>query len=138
METAVDALSSHPPRDVDENEFIDASRLVYDGVREVRRAVLMNRADEELDPEEVELDEQYTLETGSKYSAHTLDLMVDEYPDISGVTTARDAMRKLKEEDKLKIAQQVWNHKIWLLKHKISTKLKSKNTKFDSKNTKFY
>ena len=28
---------------VDENEFIDASRLVYDGVREVRRAVLLNR-----------------------------------------------------------------------------------------------
>ena len=27
----------------DENEFIDASRLVYDGVREVRRAVLTNR-----------------------------------------------------------------------------------------------
>lgn len=40
---AVDALSSNPPKDVDENEFIDASRLVYDGVREIRRAVLMNR-----------------------------------------------------------------------------------------------
>lgn len=116
VETAVDALSTNPPRDVDENEFIDASRLVYDGVREVRRAVLMNRADEELDPEEVELDEQYTLETGSKYSAHTLDLMVDEYPDISGVTTARDAMRKLKEEDKLKIAQQVENFRTEKLK----------------------
>ena len=30
---------------VDENEFIDACRLVYDGVREVRRAVLLNRED---------------------------------------------------------------------------------------------
>ena len=28
---------------VEENEFIDACRLVYDGVREVRRAVLINR-----------------------------------------------------------------------------------------------
>lgn len=28
---------------LDENDFIDASRLVYDGVREIRRAVLMNR-----------------------------------------------------------------------------------------------
>jgi hypothetical protein len=43
VEVAVDALSSNPPKDVDENEFIDASRLVYDGVREIRRAVLMNR-----------------------------------------------------------------------------------------------
>lgn len=43
VEVAVDAISSNPPKDVDENEFIDASRLVYDGVREIRRAVLMNR-----------------------------------------------------------------------------------------------
>lgn len=43
VDVAVDALSSNPPKDVDENDFIDASRLVYDGVREIRRAVLMNR-----------------------------------------------------------------------------------------------
>lgn len=55
-----------PSKELDENEFIDASRLVYDGVREIRRAVLMNRADEDLDPEDVELDENYTLETKSK------------------------------------------------------------------------
>jgi catenin alpha len=36
-------LSSNPAKEVDENDFIDASRLVYDGVREIRRAVLMNR-----------------------------------------------------------------------------------------------
>ena len=43
VEVAVTALSSNPNKDVDENEFIDASRLVYDGVREIRRAVLMIR-----------------------------------------------------------------------------------------------
>ena len=43
VEGAVDGLTSRPPRDIDENEFIDASRLVYDGVRDIRRAVLMNR-----------------------------------------------------------------------------------------------
>lgn len=43
VEMSIDALSSNPPRDVDDNDFIDASRLVYDGVREIRRAVLMNR-----------------------------------------------------------------------------------------------
>lgn len=43
VDVAVDTLSSNSPKDVDENDFIDASRLVYDGVREIRRAVLMNR-----------------------------------------------------------------------------------------------
>jgi hypothetical protein len=43
VEIAVDALSCNPPREIDENEFIDASRLVYDGVREIRQAVLCNR-----------------------------------------------------------------------------------------------
>lgn len=43
VDAAVDALSSNTNKDVDENDFIDASRLVYDGVREIRRAVLMNR-----------------------------------------------------------------------------------------------
>ena len=43
VEVAVDALGSNPAKDIDENDFIDASRLVYDGVREIRRAVLMNR-----------------------------------------------------------------------------------------------
>ncbi len=43
VEVAVDALSTDPQKDTDENEFIDASRMVYDGVRDIRRAVLMNR-----------------------------------------------------------------------------------------------
>lgn len=43
VETAVEALLCKSNKDVDENDFIDASRLVYDGVREIRRAVLMNR-----------------------------------------------------------------------------------------------
>lgn len=52
--------------EVDENEFIDASRVVYDGVREIRRAVLMNRTAEELDSEtEVEYEEN-TYDTRSK------------------------------------------------------------------------
>ncbi|GLH13429.1 Catenin alpha [Gryllus bimaculatus] len=108
VEVAVDALSSNPPKDVDENEFIDASRLVYDGVREIRRAVLMNRSSEELDTDtEFEPAEEQTIDTRSRSSAHTGEHGVDEYPDISGITTAREAMRKMTEEDKQKIAQQV-------------------------------
>lgn len=43
VQVAIQALSNYTPKEVDENDFIDASRLVYDGVREIRRAVLMNR-----------------------------------------------------------------------------------------------
>ncbi|KAM7364237.1 catenin alpha isoform 1-T2 [Cochliomyia hominivorax] len=108
VEAAVNALSSNSNKDVDENDFIDASRLVYDGVREIRRAVLMNRSSEDLDTDtEFEPVEDMTLETRSRSSAHTGDQTVDEYPDISGICTAREAMRKMTEEDKQKIAQQV-------------------------------
>ncbi|XP_065371021.1 catenin alpha isoform X1 [Calliphora vicina] len=108
VDAAVNALSSNSNKDVDENDFIDASRLVYDGVREIRRAVLMNRSSEDLDTDtEFEPVEDMTLETRSRSSAHTGDQTVDEYPDISGICTAREAMRKMTEEDKQKIAQQV-------------------------------
>lgn len=43
VESAVEALSANPSLPVDENEFIDASRLVYDGIRDIRKAVLMIR-----------------------------------------------------------------------------------------------
>ena len=33
--------------------------------------------------------------------------MVDEYPEISGITNAREAMKKMPEEDKAVIAEQV-------------------------------
>ncbi|XP_061381954.1 catenin alpha isoform X3 [Danaus plexippus] len=107
VDAAVSALGGGAGSGLDENDFIDASRLVYDAVREIRRAVLMNRDEEDLDPEDVELDEHYTLETRSKSSAHTGEHGVDEYPDISGITNAREAMRKMTEEDKRKILQQV-------------------------------
>lgn len=42
VESAVEALSAGS-QPVDENEFIDASRLVYDGIRDIRKAVLMIR-----------------------------------------------------------------------------------------------
>lgn len=90
VNVACDALESNSQKDVDENDFIDASRLVYDGVREIRRAVLMNRSSEDLDTDtEFEPVEDMTLETRSRSSAHTGEGTVDEYPDISGITTAR-------------------------------------------------
>lgn len=41
VEYAVSGLTSQPMRDPDDNGFIEASRLVYDGVHDVRNAVLM-------------------------------------------------------------------------------------------------
>lgn len=66
VDVAVEALSSTPGKEVDENEFIDASHLVYDGVREIRMAVLMNKADDELDPDDVLMDDYHTVEIRSK------------------------------------------------------------------------
>lgn len=43
VEVAIEALSANVPQPFEENEFIDASRLVYDGVRDIRKAVLMIR-----------------------------------------------------------------------------------------------
>lgn len=43
VEVAIEALTTNPPQAFEENEFIDASRLVYDGVRDIRKAVLMIR-----------------------------------------------------------------------------------------------
>lgn len=43
VEVAIEALSANIPQPFEENEFIDASRLVYDGVRDIRKAVLMIR-----------------------------------------------------------------------------------------------
>ena len=43
VESAVSALLSGKPDDVDYNDFVYSAQLVYDGTRDIRRAVLMNR-----------------------------------------------------------------------------------------------
>ena len=107
VENAVNALGVN--KTVDENEFIDASRLVYDGVREIRRAVLLNRGEEDVDSDTEWEEETDISEIGSvrpQVESRT-ESLIDEYPDISGITNAREAMKKLPEEEKAKIAQQV-------------------------------
>ena len=68
VEMAVEALSSEPGRETDENEFIDASRLVYDGVRDIRRAVLMNREPDDI-ADESDLEDEF--DKSSMYSTNT-------------------------------------------------------------------
>jgi catenin alpha len=107
VENAVNALGVN--KTVDENEFIDASRLVYDGVREIRRAVLLNRGEEDVDSDTEWEEETDISEIGSvrpQVESRT-ESLIDEYPDISGITNAREAMKKLPDEEKAKIAQQV-------------------------------
>jgi len=107
VENAVTALGVN--KTVDENEFIDASRLVYDGVREIRRAVLLNRGEEDVDSDTEWEEETDVSEIGSvrpQVESRT-ESLIDEYPDISGITNAREAMKKLPDEEKAKIAQQV-------------------------------
>ncbi|XP_074643646.1 catenin alpha-2-like [Tubulanus polymorphus] len=100
VEVAVDGLTSN--RNVDENEFIGAARMMYDGVRDIRRAVLLNRDPEELDSEDdvVYEDEQsyYDYDMRSRSSAQ-----MGEYDDKD---TDRYMMRQLPEEEKTKIQQQ--------------------------------
>ena len=40
--------------------------------------------------------------------------MVDEYPEISGITNAREAMKKMPEPDRAKIAEQVSSFRYFL------------------------
>merc|ERR1712013_498153 len=109
VDGAVNALLANPPGAVDENEFIDASRLVYDGVREIRRAVLLNRGEEEIDSDTEWDDMDDVSEIGSSRPMveSRQEEVVDEFPHISGITTAREAMKKLPEEEKVKIQAQV-------------------------------
>ncbi|BFY98742.1 hypothetical protein BsWGS_01782 [Bradybaena similaris] len=98
VENAVDALNSNPPKDVDENDFIEASRLVYDGVRDIRQAVLMSGADfDESDSEDFEDEYVYAQ---SSVTDHT------DHEDYYGKSD-RAMMRHLPEEEKEVIHQQV-------------------------------
>uniref|UniRef100_A0A671PM27 Catenin alpha-1 n=1 Tax=Sinocyclocheilus anshuiensis TaxID=1608454 RepID=A0A671PM27_9TELE len=92
IEAAVEALSANPSQPVDENEFIDASRLVYDGVRDIRKAVLMIRTPEELDDSDFETED---FDSRSRTSVQTED---DQLIAI---------MAQLPQEQKAKIAEQV-------------------------------
>ncbi|XP_070539853.1 catenin alpha-2-like [Ptychodera flava] len=109
VEVAVGALSASPPEDTDENEFIDASRMVYDGVRDIRKAVLMNRTLEEL-----ETDTEYEYEEEDVRSKSSYKTDDDEYATLPRLTeealegkSDRFLMRQLPEEEKIKIQEQI-------------------------------
>uniref|UniRef100_A0A8C8M2M9 Catenin alpha-1 n=1 Tax=Oncorhynchus tshawytscha TaxID=74940 RepID=A0A8C8M2M9_ONCTS len=98
VEAAVEALSANPTLPVDENEFIDASRLVYDGVRDIRKAVLMIRTPEELDDSDFETED---FDVRSRTSVQTEDDQL-----IAG-QSARAIMAQLPQEQKAKDNKQL-------------------------------
>ncbi|XP_053574526.1 catenin alpha-1 isoform X1 [Bombina bombina] len=98
VEAAVEALSGNTNQPMDENEFIDASRLVYDGIRDIRKAVLMIRTPEELDDSDFETED---FDVRSRTSVQTEDDQL-----IAG-QSARAIMAQLPQEQKAKIAEQV-------------------------------
>ncbi|XP_044515201.1 catenin alpha-2 [Gracilinanus agilis] len=99
VEVAIEALSGNVPQPFEENEFIDASRLVYDGVRDIRKAVLMIRTPEELEDDSDFEQEDYDVR--SRTSVQTEDDQL-----IAG-QSARAIMAQLPQEEKAKIAEQV-------------------------------
>ncbi|XP_073429844.1 catenin alpha-1 [Dendrobates tinctorius] len=98
VEAAVEALSGDSNLPMDENEFIDASRFVYDGIRDIRKAVLMIRTPEELDDSDFETED---FDVRSRTSVQTDD------DQLFAGQSARALMAQLPQEQKAKIAEQV-------------------------------
>lgn len=68
VEYAVDALTAQQTKDPDDNGFIEAARLIYDGVHDVRNAVLMlydNGFDSDSDVEDYAVVENEGANNGS-------------------------------------------------------------------------
>uniref|UniRef100_A0A2K5P3T3 Catenin alpha-1 n=1 Tax=Cercocebus atys TaxID=9531 RepID=A0A2K5P3T3_CERAT len=97
-EVAMEALSSDPAQPMDENEFIDASHLVYGGIRDIRKAVLMIRTPEDLDDSDFEMED---FNVRSRMSIQTEDNQL-----IAG-QSVQAIMAQLPQEQKVKIAEQV-------------------------------
>ncbi|WKY13994.1 hypothetical protein Q1695_004655 [Nippostrongylus brasiliensis] len=81
-------------RDRDSDEFINACTLVHDAVKEIRNALLVNRH-----PEDVDSDNEY--EDDGQTNMH------DNTSRISEGENQQKIMRRLPEEDKKKIQEQI-------------------------------
>ncbi|KAK6060320.1 hypothetical protein COOONC_02019 [Cooperia oncophora] len=86
--------STQEERDRDSDEFINACTLVHDAVKEIRNALLVNRH-----PEDVDSDNEY--EDDGQTNVH------DTASRISEGENQQKIMRRLPEEDKKKIQEQI-------------------------------
>lgn len=78
----------------DVDEFIEASELVHNAVKEIRNALLMNR-----NPEDVDSDNEYEEDAGTNYP--------DSRSQTVDVENEQKIMRRLPEEEKRKIQEQI-------------------------------
>ncbi|ESN99844.1 hypothetical protein HELRODRAFT_101461 [Helobdella robusta] len=100
MSATINALNSNTP--VDENGFVQASNLVYEGVQNVRRAVLndQNVGDYDSDLEDEAEFEKFSKNAALRKSRRQDNVVFEEDSD-------RARMRALPEEERNKIQQQV-------------------------------
>ncbi|CAF0738628.1 unnamed protein product [Didymodactylos carnosus] len=109
IKQAVDTLCMKPTREPDENDVIEASRSVYDGIRDVRNAVLMNPELEwPSDEEDGFADEIYAPSQASSHgpSSDSVREDVEIYPGKND-NPSRDMMRRLPKEEREQIEIQV-------------------------------
>ncbi|MCP9257928.1 Alpha-catenin-like protein hmp-1 [Dirofilaria immitis] len=78
----------------DVDEFIEASELVHNAVKEIRNALLMNR-----NPEDVDSDNEYEEDAGTNYP--------DSRNQAADIENEQKMMRRLPEEEKRKIQEQI-------------------------------
>ncbi|XP_044009996.1 catenin alpha-like [Aphidius gifuensis] len=89
-----DKIRSQDDKKKDEDLFIDSSNIVYNGVHEIRRALLMNKLD---DDDDIDLNNSESNENN----------LIDEYPNIGCIKNARDVMKIMNDKDKEKIIKEV-------------------------------
>ena len=75
---------------------------MYEGVRDIRRAVLIG-----IVVNEIQTDTEDSSVDDEEYVVVVEDDVVDEYPDLDGIDSAADAMRHLPESERSQIAEQV-------------------------------
>uniref|UniRef100_A0A8C9FKX1 Catenin alpha-2 n=1 Tax=Pavo cristatus TaxID=9049 RepID=A0A8C9FKX1_PAVCR len=89
VEVAIEALSANVPQPFEENEFIDASRLVYDGVRDIRKAVLMIRTPEELEDDSDFEQEDYDVRSRTSVQTEDDQLIAGQSARVSANPNAK-------------------------------------------------
>jgi len=86
VSAVIEALDRDPPEEIDENEFIEAARMVYEAVRDVRRSVLQMR-----DPNDDDIDSD--IDTHSNASTNKTTDTLNRDP-------SREAFKNLPEPAK--------------------------------------
>jgi catenin alpha len=119
-EKGVRSLGMEPQEEVDIDEFIEASSLVHEAIRDIRHAVLMNR-----DPGDIDSDEEYEEAPTEKGSHAPSASSKQQTEHDQGGDNQRAIMRQLPVEEKKKIQEQIDVFKV------VQTKFEREVAKWD-------